>query len=138
MQRVTVEHNFHGRVKSYDPVTLGDVENKRLWQLIRAADIPNRKSLARSGIPGEVSFTFELHDKGKEHEFGDLLFTLVNVARWLELDPESALRETNLRFYKRFTSMEAACRKRGVNLADLSFEEQNELWEDAKRSVADK
>ena len=74
----------------------------------------------------------------KEHEFGDLLFTLVNIARWLEIDPESALRETNRRFYKRFTSMEAACRRRGVNLADLSFEEQNELWEEAKRAAADK
>ncbi len=73
----------------------------------------------------------------KEHEFGDLLFTLVNVARWLEIDPESALRETNRRFYRRFTIMEAACRKRGVSLADLSFEEQNEQWEEAKRAVAD-
>ena len=74
----------------------------------------------------------------KEHEFGDLLFTLVNIARWLEVDPESALRGTNQRFYRRFTSMEAACRRRGVSLADLSFEEQNELWEEAKRAVADK
>ena len=73
----------------------------------------------------------------KEHEFGDLLFTLVNIARWLEVEPESALRETNRRFYRRFTSMEAACRERGVSLADLSFEEQNELWEEAKRAVAD-
>jgi tetrapyrrole methylase family protein/MazG family protein len=71
----------------------------------------------------------------KEHEFGDLLFTLVNVARWLEVDPESALRETNQRFYRRFTSMEAVCRKRGVSLADLSFEEQDELWEEAKKEV---
>jgi tetrapyrrole methylase family protein/MazG family protein len=74
----------------------------------------------------------------KEHEFGDLLFTLVNFARWLEVDTESALRETNRRFYRRFTSMEEACRRRGVSLADLSFDELNELWEEAKRAVADK
>ena len=71
----------------------------------------------------------------KEHEFGDLLFTLVNVARWLGIDSESALREANRRFYKRFSSMEETCRKRGVNLADLSFDEQNELWEEAKKQV---
>jgi tetrapyrrole methylase family protein/MazG family protein len=78
------------------------------------------------------------NQREKEHEFGDLIFTLVNVARWLEVDPESALRETNQRFYRRFTSMEEACRRRCVSLADLSFDEQNELWEEAKRAVADK
>jgi len=69
----------------------------------------------------------------KEHEFGDLLFTLVNVARWLEVDAESALREASRRFRRRFSHMEEACRKRGVSLAGLSFEEQNELWEEAKK-----
>ena len=71
----------------------------------------------------------------KEHEFGDLLFTLVNIARWLEVDTESALREANRRFFKRFSYMEEACHKRGVSLADLSFAEQNGLWEEAKRAV---
>ena len=71
----------------------------------------------------------------KEHEFGDLLFTLVNIARWLEVDTESALREANRRFFKRFSYMEETCRKRGVSLADLSFAEQNGLWEEAKRAV---
>ena len=73
----------------------------------------------------------------KVHEFGDLLFTLVNMARWLGVDSESALREANRRFYKRFSHMEETCRKRGVNLADLSFDEQNELWEEAKRKLED-
>jgi len=71
----------------------------------------------------------------KEHEFGDLHFTLVNIARWLDIDAESALREANRRFYKRFAHMEEVCRQRGVSLADLSFEEQNELWEEAKRAL---
>ncbi len=70
------------------------------------------------------------------HEFGDLLFTLVNVARRLGVDSEAALREANKRFYRRFSHMEEACRKRGVNLGDLSFDEQNALWEEAKREVA--
>jgi tetrapyrrole methylase family protein/MazG family protein len=72
----------------------------------------------------------------KVHEFGDLLFTLVNMARWLGIDSESALREANRRFYRRFTHMEETCRKRGVSLADLSFAEQNELWEEAKKEAA--
>jgi len=69
----------------------------------------------------------------KEHEMGDLLFTLVNVARRLEIDAESALREANRRFFRRFARMEELCRQRGVNFGELSFEEQNALWEEAKR-----
>jgi len=68
-------------------------------------------------------------------EFGDLLFTLVNIARRLGVDSEAALREANQRFYRRFTYMEEACRQRGLNFAGLSFDEQNALWEEAKKKV---
>ncbi|MFC1918412.1 nucleoside triphosphate pyrophosphohydrolase [Chloroflexota bacterium] len=71
----------------------------------------------------------------KAQEFGDLLFTLVNFARRLGIDSEAALRESNRRFYQRFSYMEEVCRQRGVNLADLSFDEQNAIWEKAKREV---
>jgi len=64
----------------------------------------------------------------KAREFGDLLFTLVNIARRLGVDSESVLREANRRFYRRFSYMEEVCRKRGVNFGDLSFDEQNALF----------
>ncbi len=70
---------------------------------------------------------------GKAQEFGDLLFTLANIARRLGIDLEAALREANQRFYRRFTYMEEACRQRGLNLGELSFDEQNTLWEEAKK-----
>ena len=68
-------------------------------------------------------------------EFGDLLFTLANIARRLGIDLEAALRQANRRFYKRFAYMEEVCRKRGINFGDLSFDEQNTLWEEAKKRV---
>ncbi len=71
----------------------------------------------------------------RAREFGDLFFTLVNFARRMGIDAESALRETNKRFYRRFSYMEEVCRQRGVNFGDLSFEEQNALWEEAKKEV---
>jgi len=71
----------------------------------------------------------------RAEEFGDLLFTLANIARRLGVDLESALREANRRFYRRFSHMEEICRQRGVNIADLSFDEQNALWEEAKKRV---
>jgi tetrapyrrole methylase family protein/MazG family protein len=70
----------------------------------------------------------------KAQEFGDLLFTLANIARHLGIDSETALREANQRFYRRFTAMEEACRQRGLNLRELHFAEQNALWEEAKRN----
>ncbi len=71
----------------------------------------------------------------KAQEFGDLLFTLVNIARRLGVNSETALREANRKFARRFARMEEICRKRGVKLGDLSFDEQNALWEEAKRKV---
>ncbi len=68
----------------------------------------------------------------REAETGDLLFAVVNWARWLGVDPESALRATNARFYRRFRFIEqqAAAQNRPVD--DLSFEEMDALWEAAK------
>ncbi len=71
----------------------------------------------------------------KEAEFGDLLFTLANIARRLGVDLEAALREANKRFYHRFSCMEKVCQERGVDFAELSFDEQNALWEEAKKSM---
>ncbi len=71
--------------------------------------------------------------EGRTREFGDLLFTLANIARRLEIDLEAALREANRRFYLRFAYMEDVCRQRGVDFGELSFAEQNALWEEAKR-----
>jgi tetrapyrrole methylase family protein/MazG family protein len=69
----------------------------------------------------------------KAAEFGDLLFTLANLARREGVDLESALRQANERFCERFTCMEGLCRERGVGFGELSFAEQNELWEEAKK-----
>ncbi len=71
----------------------------------------------------------------KIHEFGDILFALVNVARWQEVNLEEALRLANERFRRRFHYMEDNCREQGVLLRDLSFDELNALWDKAKREL---
>jgi tetrapyrrole methylase family protein/MazG family protein len=83
----------------------------------------------------EVGEFKESGDEEKAKEFGDLLFTLVNIARRLGVDSEAALREANGRFYQRFSCMEELCRQRGLNFANLSFDEQNALWEEAKKRI---
>jgi tetrapyrrole methylase family protein/MazG family protein len=74
-------------------------------------------------------------EKEKAEEFGDLLFTLANIARRIGIDLEAALREANRRFYERFSYMEGACRERGLSFGELSFDQQNALWEEAKKRL---
>jgi tetrapyrrole methylase family protein/MazG family protein len=71
----------------------------------------------------------------KAEEFGDMLFTLANIALRMGMDAEAALREANRRFFKRFSYMEELCRQRGLNFAELSFDEQNKLWAEAKKKA---
>ena len=73
------------------------------------------------------------NQREKEEEYGDLLFTIANVIRRDGIDPETALRNANNKFYKRFSKMEEICRSSGEDFSKLTFEEQNKLWEEAKK-----
>jgi tetrapyrrole methylase family protein/MazG family protein len=68
----------------------------------------------------------------KAEEYGDLLFVLVNVARWQGIEAEAALRAANDKFRRRFASVERQARERDVALRDLSFEQLDALWDAAK------
>jgi tetrapyrrole methylase family protein/MazG family protein len=66
-------------------------------------------------------------------ELGDLFFVLVNLARWRKVDAESALRGTNIKFKKRFAFVEQGAKKQGRNLSDMTLEEMDVLWNEAKK-----
>jgi len=66
-------------------------------------------------------------------EIGDLFFAIVNLARWKKVDAESALRGTNMKFKKRFAYVEQGAKKQGRNLSDLSLDEMDVLWDEAKK-----
>jgi len=68
-----------------------------------------------------------------EDETGDLLFVLVNVARYLKHDPEMALRKTNRKFRERFGRVERGLAERGKMLPEASLDEMEELWQQAKK-----
>jgi MazG family protein len=72
----------------------------------------------------------------QEDEFGDILFSCVNLGRFLRLDPEIALKKANLKFSRRFRMMERLAASRGVQLSALSADRLEELWVEAKRSTA--
>jgi MazG family protein len=73
------------------------------------------------------------HRERLEGEVGDLFFVLVNIARYLALDPESALRKTNRKFKRRFQWMEERLRAQGRGPQQASMEELEELWQQAKQ-----
>ena len=85
-----------------------------------------------------VEFSEAVEHQQRVREFGDLLFTLANFARRIDIDLEAALRGANERFCRRFSRMEDICQKRGVSLSSLSPEEQNTLWEQAKREESER
>ncbi|MGN6354656.1 MAG: nucleoside triphosphate pyrophosphohydrolase [Parafilimonas sp.] len=68
-----------------------------------------------------------------EEELGDVLFSLVNYARFLNTDAENALEKTNKKFINRFTKMEAAAKAEGKNLYDMSLEEMDAIWNIVKK-----
>jgi tetrapyrrole methylase family protein/MazG family protein len=70
-------------------------------------------------------------------EFGDVLFVLANVARWLKLDAEEALRRTNRKFYRRFSGMEELARRRGLPLDGMSLAEMEALYQEVKAAGVD-
>lgn len=73
-----------------------------------------------------------------EGEIGDLLFTVVNAARFLGVDPEQALRRTNAKFRERFAQVESGLAGRGRGFHETTIEEMEELWQQAKRKEESK
>jgi tetrapyrrole methylase family protein/MazG family protein len=84
----------------------------------------------------------ELHEAGaidgdagrdaRLHELGDVLFATVNLARWLKLDPEEALRSANRRWIERYERVEALAAERGLDLVELSADARDALWNEVK------
>lgn len=78
-------------------------------------------------------------DKGDkvamEAEFGDVLFSMINYARFLKIDPESALERTNKKFSKRFQFLEKAAAAQNRSLSEMSLDEMDLIWEQAKRDA---
>ncbi|MCF2491268.1 nucleoside triphosphate pyrophosphohydrolase [Dyadobacter sp. CY347] len=73
-----------------------------------------------------------IDQKEAEGEFGDLLFSLVNYSRFVDINPETALERTNKKFIKRFQYLEEAARAKGRSLSDMTLEEMDVYWNEAK------
>lgn len=103
-------------------------EPEQVWEKVQEemGEFEEAKRLAASG------------DKPREEmeqEFGDLLFSLVNYARFLDINPEDALERTNQKFMRRFEYLEDKTLNQGQNLTDMTLAEMDKIWEESKGVV---
>lgn len=84
----------------------------------------------------ELKVEVQAGDQEKtEEEFGDLLFSLINYSRFVEVNPEDALERTNKKFIHRFQHLEAVLKEEGKDLSDMTLSEMDVYWEMAKKSI---
>lgn len=140
-----VKHNWEKiKLQEGNRSVLGGVPNS-LPALVKAYRIQekahgigfdwNREEEVWDKVEEELAeFKSEVDKKSPqmEDEFGDILFTLINYARFININPENALDKTNRKFITRFTFIEEEARKQGKSVADLSIEEMEEYWQKAK------
>ena len=138
-----LEREARGQLSDAEPGLLDSVPQS-LPALMQAQKISKRAAKAGfewadlAGVWNKVAeerAEFEAEEPGtvaSQEEFGDLLFALVNVARWSGVDAEEALAASNRKFRRRWARMEELARAQGRAVEDLSTAEQNELWDRAK------
>lgn len=82
----------------------------------------------------ELKTEIETHNtESIESELGDVMFSIINASRLYEIDPEAALEKTNRKFIKRFNYLENETIRKGKSLHDMSLDEMNIIWEEAKK-----
>ena len=104
------------------------------WEAIEGVWDKVREELDELHAAGQLEA-----DAGRDarlHELGDLLFAIVNLARWMRLDPEEALRAANRRWIERYERVEALAGERGIDLTGLDLAGKDRLWNEVKRTVA--
>ena len=98
-------------------------ERDQVWDKVNEEIGEVREELAKD--PGSLD---------AEKEFGDLLFSVINAARLYGVNPENALERTNLKFIRRFNYLEDQTLMKGRNLRDMTLEEMDQYWEEAKKA----
>ena len=101
-------------------------QNEQVWEKVEEEiqEFKNEIDIAKAR---------PINKENARNEFGDLLFSLVNYSRFIDIDPEEALERTNLKFIKRFQYLETAAKQDGKNIADMSLSEMDVYWEEAKK-----
>ncbi len=103
-------------------------EPQQVWEKVEEEMQEFRAEFHHDGGPNHTPID---HERA-EAEFGDVLFSLVNYARFIEINPETALERTNKKFIHRFQHLESRAREQGKALADMTLAEMEVYWQEAK------
>jgi XTP/dITP diphosphohydrolase len=95
-------------------------------------DWPN-KNQVWDKVEEELNEFKDAKGSQKEEEFGDLIFSLINYARWLKINPDDALEATNRKFKYRFESIEKYALNNNIKMEDMTLSEMDEIWDQAKK-----
>lgn len=96
-------------------------ERKQVWEKVKEEIIEFEEEVEKEDC------------KKTTKEFGDILFSLINVARLYKIDPDNALEHTNNKFTNRFNHIEACAKAKGKNIGDLTLNEMEKYWQEAKK-----
>jgi MazG family protein len=133
------ENNGYKPVLSGVPASLpAIVKANRIQEKVRGVgfDWENREQIWDKVAEeiGELKTEIENHNtESIESELGDVLFSIINASRLYGIDPEAALEKTNRKFIKRFNFLENETLKKGISLHNMSLDEMNVIWEEAKK-----
>lgn len=123
-----VPHSLPAMIKAYRmqekaaQVNFEWENTEQVWQKVEE-ELNEFKEIALSEI---------MHMEKLEEEFGDLLFSLINLSRFIKVDPEYALEKTNKKFLKRFQYIEMKAKEQNKNLKEMTLAEMDALWNEAK------
>ena len=131
--------------KGREPAGLLDGVSRATPALVEAQQIAGKAAAAGFDWESAAQVIDKLHEElaelacaatpeEKEDELGDLLFVLVNLARFMKVDPEQALRKTNAKFRRRFAHVESSLVTQGKTLQQAKVDEMEALWQEAKRN----
>ena len=98
-------------------------------------DVWNKVKEELTEFESELRSTSHNNLERAEKEFGDLMFSLINAARLYKINPDSALEMTNMKFRKRFDFLEQRVKSQGRSLKEMTLEEMDVIWEEAKKVV---
>ena len=133
------ENNGYKDVLSGVPSSLpAIIKANRIQEKVRGVgfDWENREQIWDKVLEEISELKEELENRNTdkiESELGDVMFSIINASRLYGIDPEAALEKTNRKFIKRFNFLEKETLKKGISLHDMSLDEMNVIWEEAKK-----
>ena len=133
------ENNGYKQVLSGVPSSLpAIIKANRIQEKVRGVgfDWENREQIWDKVLEEISELKAEIKNRDTatiESELGDVLFSIINASRLYGIDPEAALEKTNRKFIKRFNYLEKETLSKGISLHDMTLDEMNVIWEDAKK-----